>query len=81
MNLDKWAWCGHFLLINGPGAVIVLYWTPDGSCDCIVVEVRFWIELSIQRRLCPIFVKLWILINGTQRCGIELHDIHRLSAG
>ena len=27
------------------------------------------------------FVKLWILVNRTQRCGIELHDIHRHSAG
>ena len=27
------------------------------------------------------FVKFWILINGTQRCDIELHDIHRFSAG
>ena len=27
------------------------------------------------------FVKFWILINGTQWCDIELHDIHRFSAG
>ena len=27
------------------------------------------------------FVKLWILINGTQQCAIELPDIHRLSVG
>ena len=26
------------------------------------------------------FVKLWVLINGTQRCDIKLHDIHRHSA-
>ena len=42
-----------------------------------IVQDEFWIELLIQRRLCPIFVKLWIPVNGTQRCGIELHDIHR----
>ena len=81
MNEDKWARCGQFLLINGPGAIIVLHWAPDGSCDCILVQVGFWIELPIQRRLCPIFVKLWIPVNGIQRCGIELHDIHRLSTG
>ena len=81
MHVDKWAKCGQFLLVNGSGAVIVLYWALDGSCDCIVVQVGFWIELPIQRRLCPIFVKLWIPINGRQRCGIELHDIHRLSVG
>ena len=65
MNVDKWAWCGQFLLINRPGTVIVLDCTPDESCDCIIVQVRFWIELPIQRRLCPIFVKLWIPVNGT----------------
>ena len=27
------------------------------------------------------FSKLWIPINGTQQCGIELHDIHKLSVG
>ena len=59
----------------------MLYWAPDGSCDCIVVHVGFWIELLVQRRLCQIFVKLQILINGTQWCGIELHNIHRLSTG
>ena len=24
---------------------------------------------------------LWIPVNGTQRCGIKLHDIHRYFAG
>ena len=81
MNVDKWTRYGQFLLINGPGEVIVLYWPLDGSCDCIVVQVGFWIEVPIQKRLCPIFVKLWISINEIQRCGIELHDIHKLSTG
>ena len=27
------------------------------------------------------FVKFWIPVNGTQLCGIELHDIKRHSAG
>ena len=26
------------------------------------------------------FVKFWISVNGTQHCGIELHDIHNHSA-
>ena len=81
MNVDKWARCDQFLLINGLDALIVLYWAPDGPCDCIIVQVGFWIKLPVQKRLCPIFVKLWIPINGTKRCGIELHDIYRLSAG
>ena len=29
------------------------------------VQVRNWIELPIQWRLCLIFVKLWIPVNGT----------------
>ena len=66
MNVDKWARCDQFLLISGPDAIIVLYRASDGSCDCIVVQVGFWIELLVQMRLCPIFVKLWISINGTQ---------------
>ena len=81
MNGDKWARCDQFLLINRLGAVNVLYWAPDGSCDCIIVQVGFWIELPIQMRLFPIFVKLWILVNRIKWCGIELHYIHRLSVG
>ena len=80
MNVDKCTQCGHFLLINEPGAVFVLYWVSYGSCDCIIIQVVFWIELPVQMRLFFIFVKLWISINGTQRYGIELHVIHRFSA-
>ena len=46
-----------------------------------IVQVGFWIELTVQRRLYLIFVKLWIPVNGTQRCGIELHDIDRHFVG
>ena len=42
---------GPLLLINGLGAVIVLYWGPDGSN----VQVGNLIELLVQRRLCRIF--------------------------
>ena len=56
MNVDKWVWCGKFLLINGPDVVIVLYWAPNGSCDYIIVQVGFWIELPIQMKLCPFFL-------------------------
>ena len=45
------------------------------------VQVENWTKLPIQRRLCSIFVKLWISVNGIQRCGIKLHDIHKHSAG
>ena len=61
MNGPEWS----LLLINGPGVVIVLYWAPKGSCDIIVIQVVYWVELLEQRRLFPIFVKIWIAINGT----------------
>ena len=80
MNVDKWSWCGQFLIINRPCAIIVLLglgWVMLWY----IVQVGFWIELPIQKRLCPIFVKLGIPVNGTQRCGIELHDIHKHSMG
>ena len=31
----------------------------------IVIQVVYWVELPEQMRLCPIFVKIWIPINGT----------------
>ena len=80
-ELDKWVRCGQFLLINGLGGAIMLYWASKGSCYCIIIPVRFWIEFPVQMRLYSIFVKLWIPINGTQQCGIELHYIHRHFAG
>ena len=46
-----------------------------------VLQVVYWVEIPKQRRLCSIFVKIWILINGTQQCGIELPEIHRNSVG
>ena len=38
--------------------------------DYTVIQVVCWVELLEQRRLCLIFVKIWISINGTQQCGI-----------
>ena len=40
-----------------------------------IIHVVYWVELPEQRRLCPIFVKIWIPINGTQWCGIGLPKI------
>ena len=42
-----------------------------------VIQVVCWVELPEQRRLYPIFVKIWIPRNGTQQCGIGSLDIHR----
>ena len=46
-----------------------------------VIHVVYCVELPKKRRLCSIFVKIWISINETQQCGIELSEIHRNSAG
>ena len=48
--------------------------------DYTVIQVVCWVELPEQRRLCLIFVKIWIPINGTQQCGIESPEIHRNSS-
>ena len=45
-----------------------------------VLQVVFWVELPVQRRLCPIFVKLWVRVKGTQQCDIGLPDIHKFFA-
>ena len=42
-----------------------------------VIQVVYRVELPEQTRLCPIFVKIWISINGIQQCGIGLPEIHR----
>ena len=46
-----------------------------------VMQVVYWVELLEQRRLCLIFVKIWIPINGTQQCGIGLPEIHKNFVG
>ena len=32
-----------FLLISGPGEVVVLYWASDGAMLLCFVQVGFWI--------------------------------------
>ena len=49
--------------------------------DYTVIHVVCWVELPEQRRLCQIFVKIWIPINGTQQCGIGSPKIHKNSTG
>ena len=64
-----------------PVGSILLLLGPWMGYDYIVIQVVHWVELPEQRRLCPIFVKIWILINGTQQCGIVSPETHRNSAG
>ena len=49
-----------------PVVSILLMLRPWIGYDYIVIQVACWVELPDQRRLCPIFVKIWIPINETQ---------------
>ena len=60
MSIDAGAQVAIILLACGPRVVIVNCW------DRLVP----WVELPLQRRLCPIFVS-----------GVGLPDIHEYSAG
>ena len=60
MSIDAGAQVAIILLAFGPCVVVVYYW--DRFC--------IWVELSVQRRLFPIFVN-----------GVGLPDIHEYSAG
>ena len=55
---------------------ILLLLRPWMGYDYTSIQVVYWVELPEQRRVCPIFVKIWIPINGTQHCGIGLPKIH-----
>ena len=60
MSIDAGAQVAIILLACGPYVVIVIVGTG----------YVLWVELPVQRRLCPIFVS-----------GVELPDIHEYSAG
>ena len=65
-----------------PMGSILLLLRPWMGYDYIVILVVCSVELPEQRRLCPIFcIKIWILINGTQQCGIGSPEIHKNSTG
>ena len=64
-----------------PVGSILFLLRPWMGYDYTVIQVGCCVELPEQRRLCPIFVKIWIPINGTQQCGIGSPEIHRNYAG
>ena len=66
--------------MNHVGSILLLL-RPWMSCDYTVIQVVCWIELPEQKRHCPIFVKIWIPINGTQQCDIGSLEMHKNSAG
>ena len=49
-----------------PVWLILLLLRPWINYDYNVRQVICWVELPEQRRLYPIFMKIWISINGTQ---------------
>ena len=79
LSMDKWALRGHFYLYVDP--MRLLY--NIESCCHVIAQVVFWVELPVQRRLCPIFVKSWVPEKGDSMvwCGVGLPDIHESSAG
>ena len=58
---------------DGPVESILLLLRPWMSYDYTVVHVVCWVELPEQRRLCLIFVKIWIPINRTHNSGVSGH--------
>ena len=77
LSIDKWAIRGHFYSYVDP--MWLLY--NIRPCCHVIVQVVFWVELPVQRSLCPIFGKSWVLEKGTQWCGVGLLDIHKDSVG
>ena len=53
-----------------PFLLILIVYGPDVVVVKILGQVVSWVELIVQRRLCPIFVS-----------GVGLPDIHEYSAG
>ena len=45
---------------------LLLLLRPWIGYDYTVIQVVCWVKLPEQRRLCLIFVEIWIPINGTQ---------------
>ena len=56
---------------------LLLLLRPWIGYDYTVIQVVCWVKLPEQRRLCLIFVEIWIPINGTQQCGIGSPEIHK----
>ena len=70
--MDKWALHGHFYSYVNP--VWSLYNIGTGCHE--IAQVVFWVELPVQRRLCLIFVKSWVLRKGDSMewCRVTRHS-------
>ena len=71
LSMDKWAICGHFYSYVDP--VWSLYTIGIGCHE--IAQIVFWVELPVQRRLCPIFVKSWVPGKGDSMvwCRVTRH--------
>ena len=69
--MDKWALRGHFYSYVDP--VWSLY--NIRTCCYEIAHVVFWVELPVQMRLYPIFVKFWVLGKGDSMewCRVTRH--------
>ena len=69
--MDKWALRGHFYSYVDP--VWSLYNIGTGCHE--IAQVVFWVELPVQKRLYPIFVKFWVLEKGDSMewCRVTRH--------
>ena len=76
-------WYPNNSVTNSEGTRGALFYVGPrfGPCCNVIVQVVFWVELLVQKRLCLIFGKSWVLEKGTRWYGDGLLDIHEYSAG
>ena len=69
--MDKWTLRGHFYSYVDP--VWSLYNIRIGCHE--IAQVVFWVELPVQRRLCSILIKSWVLGKGDsiEWCRVTQH--------
>ena len=69
--MDKWALRGHFYSYVDP---VWSSYNIGTGCHKIA-QIVFWVELLVQRRLCPIFVKSLVLGKGDSMewCRVTRH--------
>ena len=70
LSMGKWALCGNFYSYVDP---MWLLHNIGTGCH-VIAQVLFWVELPVQRRLCPIFVKSWAREYMTKWCGAGFHE-------
>ena len=77
LSMDEWALCGHFYSYVDP----VWSFHNIETCCHVIAQVVFWVELPVQRKLCSIFVKSWVLRKGDSMVLTDPLPSDRKSAG